>query len=317
MNITPKKDQIEYSSVKVENNATFKWLEMFFELRRDDDSPFTCEEIINTYRRCRSKRSFVARPGDSVVLITAMPESQKLCEQLFLRKASGLYGLVKLVTGLLLFSEALEGDYDREYYVISPQRDAKLCRQLALERVALTVVGCVARSGYFIAENGVATEEITFQTETLEAEVMDDGSFEDGYLQGISYAFGGPKPDSDGNVGKALGIFAAMYNTGFCGEYSLTTLPKGNFIYVFVISSANKLPDRRVVRACSGVFNAYNKRQISGTMLMNDGNLANAVSTLTGACVPEGSLPTLEAGVWHVVVSAYRPIRGGRLVARA
>ena len=73
----PNKEQIKYTSATIQESNVYNKLKLFFELRRDDESPFTVEEILNCYFVCRSGKSFAARPGDMIVVLSALPNAKK------------------------------------------------------------------------------------------------------------------------------------------------------------------------------------------------------------------------------------------------
>ena len=159
----PNKEQIRYTSATIQEESVYRKLELFFELRRDDESPFTVEEILNCYSVCRFGKSFAARPGDMIVLLSGVPNAKKAQAMLKVRKGTGLYGLLSLVPGMALKGEDLNEEFDREYYVISPQKDKKLLTCLAYERINVTVVGTVMREGYYICRGDEEPEEVVLE----------------------------------------------------------------------------------------------------------------------------------------------------------
>ena len=114
---TPNRDQIKYTSATVQDERIFKKLKLFFELRRDDESPFSAEEIVNAYGICKNGKSFASRPGDVIFLLSANPVGKKAAAMLRVRKAVGLYGLVSLVPGMILTVEPMINAGKRDIFV--------------------------------------------------------------------------------------------------------------------------------------------------------------------------------------------------------
>lgn len=314
----PNPNTIKYTSATVENGSTFNRLKMFFELRRDEDSPFTLGEMADTYAVCRSGRSFAARPGDHIVLVSNIPVNKSVYSRLLVRKADGLYGLISLVPGMVLESEKLAGDYERTYYVINPQRDAKLVQALARGCAMVEQVGVVTHGGHKILLEDGELEDVTTEEQTERiAFIPNDGAFARGYLQGFVSAFEGSEPQINGEPGRALGVFSAYFDIRADIKLSYRGARKDDGLFLFPVSAPSYLPNRRA----RSVFNLLKKHvrqgHVSGCVVFNDGDLAKAVSRISADDTLSGDYNRpLAEGVWYVLISSSHPVRGGTYMGR-
>ncbi len=307
----PNQNQIKYTSATVQDDKTFRKLKLFFELRRDDESPFSAEEIVNAYGICKNGKSFASRPGDVIFVLSHLPCGKKANALLRVRKAVGLYGLVSLVPGMLLESDKLDGDFDRVYYVANPERDEKLFDRLAREAVTVKYVGTVVRNGYYIASEGEIIDEVTLAEQSEnEVRIPHDKSFEQGFEAGLREAFEGVPAEADGNIAKALGIFSAMFDIRCDRCFTYSGAKKGDGVFLFTISTRGRLPDRRARLPYKRICKSMQNGGITGCVVFNDGNITAAKSRLLGEEIAEEERQ-LREGVWYVLVSSNRPLRGG------
>lgn len=312
---TPNRDQIKYTSATVQDERIFKKLKLFFELRRDDESPFSAEEIVNAYGICKNGKSFASRPGDVIFLLSASPVGKKAAAMLRVRKAVGLYGLVSLVPGMILEADKLGGDYDRVYYVASRERDGRLFDRLARESIGVRYVGTVVRKGHYIASEGEIIDEITVEEQQEnEVRIPLDKNYEQGYIAGLMEAFEGVPAEPNGNIGYALGIFSAMFDIRCDRSFTYSGAKKGDGLFLFTISSRGGLSDKRARLPYKRISKGIQNGGVTGCVVFNDGNVTAAKSRLIGEEVPE-ERPFRE-GVWYVLVSSSRPLRGGYYLGR-
>lgn len=313
----PNKDQIKYTSATVQDEKTFKKFKLFLDLRRDDESPFSTEEITDAYAVCKNGKSFASRPGDIIFLLSHLPCSKKASGLLRVRKAVGLYGLVSLVPGMVLESDKLEGDFDRVYYVASPGKDEKLFDLLAREVITVKYVGTVVRNGHYIASEGEIIDEVTLAEQSENgARIPMDRSFEAGYIEGLKYAFEGVPAQADGNVGKALGIFSAMFDAHCDRGFTYSGAKKGDGLILFTISTRGRLPDRRARLPYKRISKSILSGTVTGCVTFNDGNITEAKRRLFPEEVYETEDRPLREGVWYVLVASRRPLRGGYYMGR-
>lgn len=313
----PNSNMIKYTSATVVNDSTFKRFKMFLELRRDEDSPFTLQEMLDAYSVCSSGRSFVSRPGDIIVLIFDIPSQKSIYSRLTVRKAEGLYGLISFVPGVVLEDEKLQGNYERTYYVMNPQRDAKLLRLLAGCSVTVEQVGVVTHSGHSLLFADGSTEEITAEEQPEKtAFIPNNGVFAQGYLQGFVSAFEGNEPQVDGDPGKALGVFSAYFDLRADMRFSYRGAEKNDGLFLFPVSAPHSLPNGRARGVYKLLKKQVSKGTVSGCVVFNDGNLSGAVSRLSADAMADNFEKTLADGVWYVLVASRSPIRGGTYIGR-
>lgn len=316
MKAIPNKKQIEYTSASVQDNGTYRYLELFFELRRDDESPFTALELEECYGISRSFKTFAPRAGDLVVILSQLPARKKAYDLLAVRKACGLYGIARFLPGVILYDEKLVGDYERDYYIINPQKDGRLLDMLASECITVTHVGIVTRNGYSIvsAENVAEPIEIEEQ-DGKEAVVPRKGQFEEGYIRAIKGAFEGTKVTSDGDIGIALGIFAAQLNTKCYRSFTYKAPAKGDGLFVFPISALGRLPDKRAKSVFKRISKGAFAGSISGCVVFNDGDLSAAINRIYSEEATDEQRH-LRNGIWYALIASKRPVRGGYYLGR-
>lgn len=313
----PNKEQIKYTSATIQESNVYNKLKLFFELRRDDESPFTVEEILNCYFVCRSGKSFAARPGDMIVVLSALPNAKKAQAMLRVRKGVGLYGLVSLVPGMALKGEELNEEFEREYYVINPKKDKKLLKHLALERIVATIVGTVIREGYFICRGDEEPEEITVSEQQENcARIPRTYSFTQGYLMGAKAAFEGKWEPCGDDVGMALGMFSAFFDIRCNGIFTYSGAQKGNGLFLFAISSRGRNPDRRGRLAYKRISKGMKKGTVTDCVIFNDGDISAAKCRLSGEEYPEQPERFLKEGTWYALIASGGPIRGGYYLGR-
>lgn len=311
----PNRNQIKYTSATVQDDKTFKRLKLFFELRRDDEAPFSAEEIVDAYGICKSGKSFASRPGDLIFLLSHLPCGKKANALLQVRKAVGIYGLVSLVPGMVLEADKLDGDFDRVYYVASPEKDEKLFDLLAREVITVKYVGTVVRNGYYIASEGELIDEVTAEEQQENhVRIPRDKSFEQGFEAGLKAAFEGGNAEADGNIAKALGIFSAMFDIRCDRTFTYSGAKKGDGLFLFTLSTRGRLPDRRA-RLPYKRISKYIQNGITGCVIFNDGNITQAKTRLLGEEMPDEERP-LREGVWYALISSRRPLRGGYYMGR-
>lgn len=313
----PNKEQIRYTSATIQEESVYRKLKLFFELRRDDESLFTVEEILNCYSVCRFGKSFASRPGDMIVILSAFPNSKKTQAMLKVRKGAGLYGLLSLVPGMALKAEELNQEFDREYYVINPKKDKKLLTKLAYEHIAVTVVGTVIREGYYICRGDEEPEEVTAEEQQENcARIPRTYSFSEGYLMGAKAAFEGKCEPVDGDVAKALGMFSAFFDIRCDGTFNYKGARSGDGLFLFAISSRGKNPDRRARLPYKRISKGMKKGTVSDCVIFNDGDLSAAKCRLSGEAYPEQPERALRENVWFALVASSAPIRGGHYLGR-
>lgn len=313
----PNPNMIKYTSATVENGSTFNRLKMFFELRRDEDSPFTLQEMLDAYSVCSSGRSFVARPGDHIVLVSDIPSKKSVYSRLLVRKANGLYGLLSLVPGMVLADEKLNGDYERIYYVINPQKDSRLLKMLAQGRAIVEQVGVVTHGEHKILLEDGEFEDVTAEEQPEKiAFIPNDGSFARGYIQGFISAFEGGEAHIDGEPAMALGAFSAYFDIRADLKFSYCGARKHDGLFLFPVSSPHCMPNNRA-RGVYKLLKKYMKKGcVSGCTVFNDGDLSKAASRLSedGSTGEFGKQVT--EGVWYVLLASKSPIRGGIYIGR-
>ncbi len=313
----PNPNMIKYTSATVENGSTFNRLKMFFELRRDEDSPFTLQEMLDAYSVCSSGRSFVARPGDHIVLVSNIPFQKGVYSRLLVRKANGLYGLLSLVPGMVLADEKLQGDYERTYYVINPQKDSRLLQALARGRAIVEQVGVVTHGEHKILLEDGEFEDVTAEEQPEKiASIPNDGSFAKGYVQGFISAFEGGEAQIDGEPAMALGAFSAYFDIRADLGFSYSGARKNDGLFLFTVSAPSGLPNRRA-RSVYKLLKKYMKKgYVSGCAVFNDGNLSKAVSRISEDGLSGDFDKPLADGVWYVLISSSHPVGGGTYIGR-
>lgn len=313
----PNPDMIKYTSATVENRSTFNRLKLFFELRRDEESPFTVNEILNTYFVCRTGKSFVSRPGDIIVLISHIPAVKNIFNRLLVRKANGLYALLSLVPGMVLEEEKLSGEYERTYYVMNPQRDSGLLNSLAVCGAGIVQVGVVTRSGYVILRADGETEEVTAAEQPgKKAVISNNGNFSQGYLQGFISAFEGTAPDVQGDPCKAIGAFSAYFDIRSDTLFTYRGAKSNDGLFLFSVSAPSYLPNKRARGVYKILKKHMRKGDITGCAVFNDGNIGAAVSRLCGGEITREFSVPLTNEVWYVLISSAKPVRGGYYLGR-
>ena len=313
----PNKEQIKYTSATIQDERVYKKLKLFFELRRDEESPFTVEEILNCYSVCRFGKSFASCPGDMIVILSAFPNKKKAQAMLKVRKGSGLYGLCSLVSGFALKGEALGEDFDKEYYVINPRKDKKLLTYLAFERITVTVVGTVLREGYYICRGDEEPEEVTASEQQENcARIPGTYSFDQGYLMGAKAAFEGKWESCGDDVGVALGMLSAFFDIRCDGTFTYSGAQKGNALFLFAVSARGKNPDRRARPAFKRISDGMKKGIITDCVMFNDGDISAAKCRLSGEAYPEQPERFFREDIWYALVASKGPIRGGHYLGR-
>ncbi len=313
----PNQNMVKYTSATIDSNSTYNRFKMFLELRRDEDSPFTIQEMLDTFSICRSGRSFVSRPGDIIVLISRLPDNKSAYSRLMVRKACGLYGLVTFVSGMVLEDEKLMGDYERTYYVINPQKDAKLLRALANMRIMVEQVGVVTREGHSILfANGDIEEVIAEEQGEKTASVPTNSDFAEGYIKGFVSAFEGSEPEVDGNPATALGVFSSYFDIQADVRFFYRGASKSDGLFLFPVSFPHCLPNRRSRAVFKLIKKGMKNGNVSGCIVFNDGDLDKAVSRISnGECAGDYNKQVSE-GVWCVLLASRAPIRGGTYLGR-
>lgn len=313
----PNNEQKKYTSATVQEDRVYKRLKLFFELRRDDESPFTVEEILKCYSVCRHGKSFAARPGDMIVVLPSLPNAKKARAMLEVRKGAGLYGLMSLVPGMALKAEELGEDFERDYYVINPLKDKKLLTYLAFERIAVTVVGAVIKNGYYICRGDEEPEAVTAaeQQENC-ARLPKTYAFDEGYLMGAKAAFEGERLSCGDDVAKALGVFSAFFDIRCDGTFTYRGAQKGDGLFLFAISSRGRNPDRRARLPYKRISKGMKKDTVTGCVIFNDGDISAAKCRLSGEAYPEQPERPLRENVWFALVASKSPMRGGHYLGR-
>ncbi len=313
----PNNEQIKYTSVTIQEESVYKKLKLFFELRRDDESPFSVSEILDCYGNCASGKSFASRPGDIIGILSSVPSGKKASAMLRVRKAVGLYGLLSLVPGMVLEADKLDDDFDRIYYVINPQKDEKLLDRLARENITVSFVGTVVRNGYYIARDNEIIEEVTAEPQAeRHARIPRSESFSEGYRMGFLSAFEGKDVSCGDDIAKALGVLSARFDIRSDRSFNYKGASKGNGLFLFTVSARGRNPDRRArlpfKRICSGM----KKGIITDCVVFNNGDISAAKCRLSGEEYPEQPEKFLREDVWYVLIASKGPIRGGYYMGR-
>lgn len=313
----PNNEQIKYTSVTIQEESVYKKLKLFFELRRDDESPFSVSEILDCYGNCASGKSFASRPGDIIGILSSVPSGKKASAMLRVRKAVGLYGLLSLVPGMVLEADKLDDDFDRVYYVINPQKDEKLLDRLARENITVSFVGTVVRNGYYIVRDNEIIEEVTAEPqEERHARIPRSESFSEGYRMGFLSAFEGKDVPCGDDIAKALGVLSARFDIRSDRSFNYNGASKGNALFLFTVSARGRNPDRRArlpfKRICSGM----KKGIITDCVVFNNGDISAAKCRLSGEEYPEQPERFLREDVWYVLIASKGPIRGGYYMGR-
>lgn len=304
--------QQKYCEVSSESGLPFTELKKFFKLRGDSVSCFTPDELMNGYADSRSGFSYAPRAGDIIVLIHSVPASKPVIRCLRARRAVGLNALMNFVPGAVIDPIPLDGDYDRVFFVLNPDKDRKLMSRLASYGSVIGRVGTVTRSGVaFIA--GEEEPEQVFAEENIPAAAVIEGSdgFINGYCDACRAAFEGGQVSYSGDLGYAVGVFSARNYMRCELPVSYTGAAPGDRLYAVNIPLLGGFPAPAYLKKLyKNYFPFMRNGTVRGCGVSFCGDMTEAAARAAGRNSFSLSAGLAQNGGFTAVFASRTPLRG-------